>query len=506
MKNEIHGSPVILMKILTFSLIGILLSDAFISNTEHNKIKLICFTGSPYEVAYQRAKLNDLIANLKGISNIFFNEIEGAALKLAFHYQLTKIREKSPAMISEWQGMADGAEIPFEDVALSRIGMTTIRNIAGLEVDKQYSLKTGDIGCSIFAMTKSEVGPILVNTGDVHSYPQNPKVYEIEEEYGPNQYRVIRCKGAGVNELGLAVGGANAHYVGNDPFPIGPAADLSKEVLRYCADVDSAVSYIRNYQINGDGWHFVMVDASGKAAAVEKGPEGLFNIRWADSTGYVFATNVSPDSLLRLRCTSNQEYVENSDNRYANFQSLFSDTSFTFTLQSGINIAFNHDSVGAICQHGDVYPGQWYTTRTRLMLPEEKKILLAAKTSSDQLEWRPCECGWVEDSISSSATILDRKILAIPIYYKLEQNFPNPFNSQTFISYELRKSTQVELAIFNPLGQLIKVLSHGFQTSDLHSVMWDGKNEAGSVVSSGIYYYRLKTDDLVLVKRMTFSK
>jgi hypothetical protein len=506
MKNEILKSHMIIIKIFAVFLISILLSDASMSKIEYNKVKLFRFSGSPYQVAYQRVKMNNEISKLKGISNIFFNDIRGEALKLAFHYQLTKIREKSPSMISEWEGMADAAEIPFEDVALSRIGTKIIRSLAGMEVGNDFSSNTSDKGCSIFAMTESEKGPILVNTGDVQSYPQNPKVYEIEEEYGSNQYRVIRCKGAGVNEMGLAAGGANAHYVGRDPYPDGPAVDLSKEVLRYCPDVDSAVKYIGNYQISDDGYHFVLVDTSGKAAAVEKGPEGLLNIRWVDSTGYVFATNVSPDSLLRTRCTSDQEYIINSDNRYANLHRLFSNSSFNFTFSSAEDIAFNHDSLGAICQHGDVYPGQWYTTRTRLMLPKEKKILLAAKTSPDQLTWRPCECGWIEDSISTSSTSLDQKILTIPVYYILEQNFPNPFNSQTTISYKLKRSTQIELKVFNQLGQLIKVLSHGFQTSGLYSVMWDGKNETGNDVGSGIYYYRLKTDDYVLVKRMTLNK
>jgi hypothetical protein len=367
-------------------------------------------------------------------------------------------------------------------------------------------IKKLDIACSIFAITKSERGPILVNTGDVHSYPQNPKTYVIEEEDNINQYRVIRCKGAGVNEMGLAAGGANAHYTGRDTLPQGPASDLSKEVLRYCPDVDSAVTFIRKYQISGDGWHFVLADTSGKAAAVEKGPQGLFNVRWADSTGYVFATNTSPDSFLRAHCTSDVDYMLNSDNRYSNFQRLFTDPGFTFTFNSAENITFNHDSIGAICQHGDVYPGQWYTTRTRLMLPQEEKIMLAAKTSSEQQTWRPCETGWVEDSISIQGTGLSQQIVGLPEYIKLYQNYPNPFNSQTTLSYNLAYSSQVEMVIYDQLGQKIKTLIDGFQSNGHHTVIWDGKNEMDNDVASGIYYYRLKTDNHILVKRMNLNK
>lgn len=507
MKHRIHRSNLIYIKTLVLFLVCILSSDSYIPITEDDRVKILYFSGSPYEIGFQKAiAYCDEISGWNGTSLKLFEGANGAVLKLAFYFQLTRIREKSPGFLSEWQGIADGAAIPFEDVAVKRIGTRTLKNIAGLGVKNEYSSVIGDIGCSIFAMTHSDRGPILVNTGDGHSFPQNPKVYVIEKEAALNQYSVIRCKGAGVNEMGLAAGGANAHYSGRDILPDGPASDLSKEVLRYCPDVDSAVNFIRNYQISGDGWHFALVDTSGEAAAVEKGPEGLFNVRWADSTGYVFATNTSPDSFLRAHCTSDLDYMLNSDNRYANFQRLFTDPGFTFTFTSAEKITFNHDSIGAICQHGDVYPGQWYTTRTRLMLPQENKIMLAAKTSAEQQTWRPCECGWIEDTISTVSTSISRQTPALPRFHQLEQNYPNPFNSQTTISYELAENSTIELAIFNQLGQKIKTLADGFQSIGRYAVAWDGKNKIGNEAASGTYYYQLKADDYILVKRMILYK
>ncbi|HEX9972052.1 MAG TPA: T9SS type A sorting domain-containing protein, partial [bacterium] len=303
---------------------------------------------------------------------------------------------------------------------------------------------------------------------------------------------------------GLAIGSANAHYSGRTSIGDGPASELSKVVLRYCPDVDSAVNFIRKYRITDDGNHYAMVDISGKAAAVEKGPGDLFNVRWADSTGFVFVTNTSPDSNLRARCTSDQDYFINSDNRYVNLQRLFSDSNFIFAEAE--SIIFNHDSIGAICQHGDRYPGQLYTTRTRMMLPQEGRLLVAAKTSPEQQTWRPCECGWIEDTLTIVISDVKLHRARLPERCRLAQNYPNPFNIRTTISYELIENAQVEITIYNLMGEKVKTLIKQFQSEGEHSIIWDGRDEPGRDVASGTYYYQLKANDFVLTKRMILLK
>jgi hypothetical protein len=71
--------------------------------------------------------------------------------------------------------------------------------------------------------------------------------------------------------------------------------------------------------------------------------------------------------------------------------------------------------------------------------------------------------------------------------YWLEQNFPNPFNSKTAISYWLLDVSKVELEIFNLLGQRIETLVEAEQSAGFHIVEWNA-----SSFPSGIYYYRLK--------------
>lgn len=79
----------------------------------------------------------------------------------------------------------------------------------------------------------------------------------------------------------------------------------------------------------------------------------------------------------------------------------------------------------------------------------------------------------------------------LPEAFKLQQNYPNPFNSQTKIEYKINESGYVSLEIFDITGRKIKTLVNDFINRGTHSVNWNGRNESGSEVSSGIYFYNL---------------
>ena len=98
---------------------------------------------------------------------------------------------------------------------------------------------------------------------------------------------------------------------------------------------------------------------------------------------------------------------------------------------------------------------------------------------------------------------------ALPKNYTLEQNYPNPFNQSTELRYyipERVKSSSVSMKIYNLLGQWIKTLVNERQTPGEHSVIWDGKDESGREVSSGIYFYRLEAGNFKLTRRMVLLK
>jgi len=94
----------------------------------------------------------------------------------------------------------------------------------------------------------------------------------------------------------------------------------------------------------------------------------------------------------------------------------------------------------------------------------------------------------------------------VPSSFSLSQNHPNPFNSETVIEYSLPRETDVKIAIYNILGQKVKTLLDQKQDTGYKRVIWDGKNEKGKVVSSGIYFYRMETKEFVQTKKMLFLK
>ena len=88
----------------------------------------------------------------------------------------------------------------------------------------------------------------------------------------------------------------------------------------------------------------------------------------------------------------------------------------------------------------------------------------------------------------------------------LYQNFPNPFNPTTTINYSLKENSKVSLNIYNIKGQKVKQLISSQLSVGQHSVVWNGTDQTNKPVSSGIYFYKLKTENYEKVKRMILLK
>jgi hypothetical protein len=96
--------------------------------------------------------------------------------------------------------------------------------------------------------------------------------------------------------------------------------------------------------------------------------------------------------------------------------------------------------------------------------------------------------------------------IAAPQEFVLQQNYPNPFNPATQIRYELPKAGHVVLAIFNSLGQEVRRLVDREQPVGYHLVTWNGRDQNGKPVPSGVYHYRLQIGDFVSTKKMIMAK
>lgn len=100
----------------------------------------------------------------------------------------------------------------------------------------------------------------------------------------------------------------------------------------------------------------------------------------------------------------------------------------------------------------------------------------------------------------------DDILVNIPDEYCIFPNYPNPFNPSTTIRYGLPEQSKVELHVYNIRGQLIKTLDSVVHEAGYHEVTWNGDDNNGKTVSSGIYFYKLQTPEFTSIKRMILLK
>ena len=98
-------------------------------------------------------------------------------------------------------------------------------------------------------------------------------------------------------------------------------------------------------------------------------------------------------------------------------------------------------------------------------------------------------------------TAIDDNIGYKPSQFSLGQNYPNPFNPTTILKYEISKSSNVKLTIYNVLGQIVKTLVNEEKSPGKYSVSFNAES-----LSSGIYFYTIKAGDFVKTKKMVLLK
>jgi len=109
-------------------------------------------------------------------------------------------------------------------------------------------------------------------------------------------------------------------------------------------------------------------------------------------------------------------------------------------------------------------------------------------------------------TLSGTVDVGNERLAAVIKTFALLQNYPNPFNPNTTIQYQLPQTGNVEIKIFSFNGQLVKILESNHQTPGTHNVVWDGKNNGGQIVASGLYIYQVVFENSMLAKKMLFIK
>ena len=101
---------------------------------------------------------------------------------------------------------------------------------------------------------------------------------------------------------------------------------------------------------------------------------------------------------------------------------------------------------------------------------------------------------------------LDLRSEILPFNYSLHQNYPNPFNPVTEIKYELPIDEFAEITIYDIMGRNVKTLVSKNQVAGFHSIKWNATNNAGELVSAGMYFYTVKTDNFSKTLKMMLLK
>jgi hypothetical protein len=99
-----------------------------------------------------------------------------------------------------------------------------------------------------------------------------------------------------------------------------------------------------------------------------------------------------------------------------------------------------------------------------------------------------------------------KSLSGVPDKFSLFQNYPNPFNPTTIVEFKIPQPAKVSLKIYNILGQLVRVLLDEERAAGTYTYYWDGNDENGQPVSSGVYFYKLNEGDLTEVKKMVLLK
>jgi len=108
--------------------------------------------------------------------------------------------------------------------------------------------------------------------------------------------------------------------------------------------------------------------------------------------------------------------------------------------------------------------------------------------------------------IRYGAVGIDDEPTALPNEYALSQNYPNPFNPETNIEFQIPHSSYVSIEIFNLLGQNVRTLISEQKQAGFYTARWNGRNDGGQIVPSGIYFYRIAADGFSKTKKMIMLK
>jgi hypothetical protein len=256
--------------------------------------------------------------------------------------------------------------------------------------------------------------------------------------------------------------------------------------------LDDFESGLTKWQVSS-GWGLQEALVHAGKFSLDNSPQGEYDNNVDNSAAYNISFDLSQAATAHLSCWT-QFYIE--QDRDFGYIEISSDSGKTWEKLgdafTGIQAswALNQCSLAEYCGQG------FNDVRLRFRFVSD-----SSNTFS----------GWLLDDIALYSTGIETKLdsdakMLQPTQYILFDNYPNPFNPETAIEYELPQAGSVRLEIYNMLGQKAKTLIDQNQAAGIHRAIWDGKNDVGEAVTSGVYLYRLETANFKATKRMVLIR
>ncbi len=290
-----------------------------------------------------------------------------------------------------------------------------------------------------------------------------------------------------------------------------------------CADTLNLNGYVSFPIQDAEGaWNGLYVYAEGMGLNLQNGDEVKvngtvtdYNPEWSymfDNNTLILADSVkvissgeSINSVLVSTADLNEDSSDVAESYEGSFvkienATLTSINSYDVTFDDGTGPCLVDDD----CEFPDFYVGDDFLYAFGDTIREGDQVDMIQGAFVFSFGTFKLEVGSAADF--GSVVGIDTDFQPIPLTYQLKQNFPNPFNPETRIYFEIPKSHDVTIMVYNMLGQRIRTLVKESFKAGSHVVNWDGKSDHGFQVPTGVYIYRIKAGSFVDSKKMVLIK
>lgn len=318
----------------------------------------------------------------------------------------------------------------------------------------------------------------------------------IESDYGCHNIRIYnnRIRNAHTGLSAQPTYGGPIYFIGNEVYNI---TSLPLKLHNYCTGLEI--------------YHNTLVSANQAFDSVDIWQNAtLRNNLFLGATRYCLETG-SPDPRTTLDYNgyfkvSEDRFIKWNGERYLTLEAFQAGTGFE---EHGIMVDYSSFAGADIAIEGQTYS----TDDFNLTLASSAAAIdagLVLPTVNDSFVGNAPDMGCHEYGAKAThygprndiSTSVNGRASLNPDSFHLDQNSPNPFNSSTMIRFSLTTQSHVTLTVFNLLGQPVRTLVEDVKSNGSYSILWDGKDDSGSALSTGMYIYSLTTAHSSVAKKL----